>query len=914
MSWPTRADFCNMLQNPRFAFRDKSLHDVTVECHKGLPRARAGSFADVYKATLKNGQSLAVRVFASDLPERRERYKAIHEHLIKQKLSFLVPFTYADEGMRGPTGKWYPLITMDWVKGDTLFDWLGRTSENGDGKAISRLTDRWRGTIGLLDKAQIAHGDLQHANIMVTDSEEVRLVDYDGMCVPVIKGREGTEAGVEPYQHPERRASTPLSMALDNFSSIFIYLGLRALAADPKLWRDFVVKPAYDKMLFRKDDFDNPGSSQIFSRLHKSADGDVQRLARQLAELWRTPYDKVPRLEDLLFSFDQVKVLLDQRDFDAAVALIGKSGKTAKDAPPALQPLIEDAHKRIAAFSQLTDAVAKGDEPAMAKLAVSPLLQGFPKAAEILTEAADAPSVAAVIQKLDSAKTNQRGRELVQVWDASKGLLTKPKGKLRKSAQAYANDVESWRERNNACDGIQALLGSEQPDPDELLSRWKRVVELGGHPECDPSKDTIARAVDRGKAWARFVAVKPAVTEASDRAIVGVWNESLFHGWPPAEAQRARYDAAKKRIGVADAFLKQSQAAKSEEKEKELLQLASDIPPGYMPAIADRCALAKKSLAALEALREAVKNEGDVAIAEASAALEKLSPHLLSDATIKARVTLAKQRQPLIAKLRAIPVSYDVKAANRWDGELLAAWNDAVLSQSRDAALWRDAWIAATRRQELLKQLAAAIAGGDSFRAHDIAADPILEGYQHPAATKRFLDAATDAVVSVRGLMAALDNNDREGFRKHFSVDTVRSVAGSLTKQWSVLRDLVVSEVLPARSMGLAPPIAARPLEVGSSFDPQVIRCVLRWKWPEPRFTDECHVAVCRNRPQAKDTPDTVRPLQFFTMTRDMYQTAGGYRVVNAEKSWSGCYVVVWSRLDLGAEVFWSEPLVLGVV
>ena len=47
----------------------------------------------------------------------------------------------------------------------------------------------------------VAHDDLQHANTMIDDKNEIKLVDYDGMCVPGIAGRQNEEIGVEPYQH-----------------------------------------------------------------------------------------------------------------------------------------------------------------------------------------------------------------------------------------------------------------------------------------------------------------------------------------------------------------------------------------------------------------------------------------------------------------------------------------------------------------------------------------------------------------------------------------------------------------------------------------------------------------------------------------------------------------------------------------
>jgi hypothetical protein len=88
----------------------------------------------------------------------------------------------------------------------------------------------------------------------------------------------------------------------------------------------------------------------------------------------------------------------------------------------------------------------------------------------------------------------------------------------------------------------------------------------------------------------------------------------------------------------------------------------------------------------------------------------------------------------------------------------------------------------------------------------------------------------------------------------------------------------------------------------------------MRWAWPDLRYTDECRVIVCRNRPTAKESPDTIKGWIDFPMTREMWQSAGGFRRQVIDAAWRGSYVVVWAKIDLGSEAFWSEPLVLGKV
>jgi hypothetical protein len=73
-----------------------------------------------------------------------------------------------------------------------------------------------------LRDAEIAHGDLQHGNIIV-EHGHLRLVDHDGLFVPEMAGWTSSEVGHQHYQHPARDAAF-FNKHLDNFSAIVIYL------------------------------------------------------------------------------------------------------------------------------------------------------------------------------------------------------------------------------------------------------------------------------------------------------------------------------------------------------------------------------------------------------------------------------------------------------------------------------------------------------------------------------------------------------------------------------------------------------------------------------------------------------------------------------------------------------------------
>jgi len=899
----------------RVAFKDAAFHGADIEKTRlGLPRARAGAFAVVYRAFMPDRSSCAVRLFLKDGDDRQDRYRLVSEHLGRHTLSCLVPFTYAADSFRAADGQWYPMMTMEWVKGETLFDWLQTRAGSGDTRSIKAVTDKWRATIKDLNRAQIAHGDLQHANVMITDTGEIKLVDYDGMCVPKLVGRRNLETGVEPYQHPTRDGNTQLSLSLDNFSSAFIYVGLRALSADPRLWHDFVVQPNYDKMLFRKEDFADPRNSALIQRLRRSPEADVQRLATSLVELAHLPIDKVPFLDELLFSFDQVRVLLDQRDFDAAVEVLTRNQKQVTDAPTDLQARITDAQNRVAKLSELQSAVSSGNERGMATLVGSPLLQGYPKAGDALAAAADAPAVVQALEKLNAAKSGGRWRDLVREWDSALAVLKRPKGSLRKSVAAFAAEVDSWRDRNGLCDDVLRLLRSPDPDAAALVVSWKRLTGLGGHPDCDPQRPAVEALIERETAWQAFDKVGRVVDEATDKSLVASWNDALFRGWQRAEAERPRVDQALARLRNVQAVTQTAAGTVTAAGEEQVVTLAAALPAGYSSAIDARTDTARKRIKALAALSTALANDSDSEIVVAHRALESLQAASLAEPSRQTRVSQALKREAILEKLRKIPANYSVSQAAQWDAKLLTVWDNGLLRECRDAKAWIPALEAASRRKALLAELDSAVAGGNAFRAHDITREPCLAGYPFAGTIARYLAQAAMDVGAVRGMQDAIKAGDHDAFARSFSARILRENAAAFADQWSTVVEWTRTHVLPPGRLGLASPVGARAVEAKQAGTNGYLRCILRWKWPEPRFTDECRVLICRNRPAERASPDAVTAVLKIPKTRELYQSGGGYHTQQIDAAAKGCYAVVWARIDLGSETLWSEPLVLGKV
>ena len=73
--------------------------------------------------------------------------------------------------------------------------------------SLGHLATQFEGTVPELRKLQMAHGDLQHGNMVVTPARELKLIDYDGMYVLGMPVGRSHEKGHVNYQHPQRDAS-----------------------------------------------------------------------------------------------------------------------------------------------------------------------------------------------------------------------------------------------------------------------------------------------------------------------------------------------------------------------------------------------------------------------------------------------------------------------------------------------------------------------------------------------------------------------------------------------------------------------------------------------------------------------------------------------------------------------------------
>lgn len=299
VKWPAPDDYQRAVLEPARAFRDPRLRAMKVETAKrggfDVPWARSGNFGQVYRFK-KGGETLAVKVFTRGEPERHERYALIAAHLRGERSRPpLVSFNYDPEGAL-IDGARFPTLIMEWAGGEPLDVRLEDACEDGrpDNGA---LCAEWAKIMRALADRKVAHGDLQHGNVLVDEKGGFRLVDYDGMFVPAMRkaGLAAAELGLPGYQHP-RRADFPFDERSDDFSALVMLLSLACLDGNRRLSHG----GGDEGLLFRRDDFLDPEASPLFQELAASPDAPVKKLAAILKRAARGSAADIPRFDELL--------------------------------------------------------------------------------------------------------------------------------------------------------------------------------------------------------------------------------------------------------------------------------------------------------------------------------------------------------------------------------------------------------------------------------------------------------------------------------------------------------------------------------------------------------------------------------------------------------------------------------------
>ena len=306
MSWPTPQDYNEAMQAPWLNLSDRSLRSGKPALDfLGLPRPMTGAFASVYRLDFEN-RSYAIKLFLRKIPDQELRYTELSTAINSKELVYTVGFQYQPEGIK-IRGADYPILKMDWVEGDNLDVFVG--NHVTEHRTMTLLLHHFKKMVGRLRQHGVAHGDLQHGNILVKDAE-LKLVDYDGVFVPNLRSYTSNELGHPNYQLPTR-TGRHFGPYLDNFSAWSIHTSLLCLSIDPTLWEK--LSGGDDCLLFRRSDFEEPLASPTFRLLEDHPSDQIKENAKLLRYMLMYPPEQVPYLDDNLVSVKQLPAIKESK-------------------------------------------------------------------------------------------------------------------------------------------------------------------------------------------------------------------------------------------------------------------------------------------------------------------------------------------------------------------------------------------------------------------------------------------------------------------------------------------------------------------------------------------------------------------------------------------------------------------------
>ena len=382
-AYPAAGDYYKAVQAPSRAFTVPKLQAAEFVWDSLGPTLARGSSAVVFQASVE-GQPQALRCYIRNDASSRDRYSALDAYLAANDLSRHVSgATWLDGAIQVNRATW-PVLTMDWIDGRTLNEYVDFLVASSNTAALTTLAAKWRALVGLLQDSEFAHGDLQHGNVMVDQEGRLRLVDFDGVWIPPLAGQSPpTEFGHPNYQHPLQHV---WDRWLDTFSALVIYLSLVVLGKEPSLWLALYNSK---NLLFAKSDFFPPFKTEAWKQLAAMGDPQVDELVRRLQECCDPDWVSTKSLE---MTLDQQAVTPARQPIPAEQRWwekrpVAAAGSAVPASAAAASAVAGSAVPASAAAGSAADGPASRPRPPRTPLAVPPATPATPVAATAAAQA-----------------------------------------------------------------------------------------------------------------------------------------------------------------------------------------------------------------------------------------------------------------------------------------------------------------------------------------------------------------------------------------------------------------------------------------------------------------------------------------------------------------------------------------------
>ena len=289
------ADIVDIIQVPALIKDEFIKKGSVVLDERGNPIHYTGGFAIVFPFVI-NGDKWAFRCWYNSIGNVGKRLKVLSEELNKLRLPYFCNFSYIEKGIV-IDGVISPTTRMQWIEGENIKDYICRNVKNK--QSLINLAENFYTMCHDLHNAKIAHGDLQHGNILVDSSGKIFLIDYDSVYLPALHGEKDIITGLPAYQHPARvrRENVYAHEKLDYFSELVIYISILAIIESPDLIKQFKIDQS-DNLLFVRKDYENLKISHIYKTLISLKN------------------DKITQLLDILDDYLQTKDIRDLKPFE----------------------------------------------------------------------------------------------------------------------------------------------------------------------------------------------------------------------------------------------------------------------------------------------------------------------------------------------------------------------------------------------------------------------------------------------------------------------------------------------------------------------------------------------------------------------------------------------------------------------
>lgn len=455
----------------------------------------------VFSLNVPGSGKVAIKLFPGKIDNLAVRYGQIIEALRTLDSRHFIKVEFREGPEHGALfGEHHtPYLRMEHVDGVPLRVRVLELVHQGGGEELADLADQWKSVALMMEKAQIAHGNINGDNLMVDQSGTIRLVDLDTLFVPGMRplglksiadgsgawnfpigeqdsdeddGEADRSGGAAENQALHASGRLPFDERLDRFPALVLYLTLLAGCKNPELFGSEMHTDV--ELLFSGADFSSPETSSLLQVLAKSPDSRVASITKALITALRGTYDEIPSLSSLVDHHSGSRSNPKADSANSSRKSRHPDSNSRASRPP---PDREDVEAVIDPSAALRDAIAQADR----KKAETGLYHGQ--------------------------------EELTIVSCSEETPLS-----LGGTPNALRNRVEAARERLAAYMALRTAVAS---DDDELIApQWALMRDF------EPAQENRSRsevAVARMKVLGDFLN-RQALDATSDQALIDIWS------------------------------------------------------------------------------------------------------------------------------------------------------------------------------------------------------------------------------------------------------------------------------------------------------------------------------------------------------------------------------------------------------